>query len=906
MPQVHETLWFVARDKQKLGPFSWAELQAQASVGKLSAFDMILQHGADKWVPAGSVPGLFLVASVAPETLSQAPEQAPATVSYREPANPVQVDPSWPKIPGYLILAELGHGAMGVVYKAKHLQLKRFVAIKMVLSGAQASADELVRFRAEAEAVARLQHPNIVQIHEIGDHEGRPFFSLEFVEGGTLGRKLKGDPQPPRLAAELIETLARAMQAAHERGIVHRDLKPGNVLMTKDGVPKVADFGLAKQLDDDQVQTRTGVIMGTPAYMAPEQASGRTRDIGPSSDVYALGVILYEMLTGRPPFKGETTWDTLEQVRTQEPVPPRRLQPKVPRDLETICLKCLAKPSADRYASAKALADDVRRFLDGEPIVARPMGTAERIWRWCRKRPMIAGPTLAAMVALLAFLAYWNTRPGYLDIRVEPKDAEVLLDGTPVRLEEGQALVAGRPGKHEVTIRAVGHLTQEQPVLLIRGRDNAALVNVRLESEFGFFQASTIPTGAALFVYDKKNKLVDQGVTPYNSPRLQNGAYALKFQLGLHEDVDSAVAVPTGDRLTKPAPIAMKPVAGATESQALLAFLKKSRESKWKVRGLDDAVSFDIALEYASEVFKVKCRVSLDSIQRGEMPDPRNTRAPSFPDGEYSPQTFLQHLCGLSGPPRILPAGQIPKGIGYVPVQFSKHEYGFEIVGRQEAIDRKFVVMYPIQDLLPEGGSNDVGWLIHSITQAIDPGVWGGFVGDGGDVQFLPVLRALQVTHRWRIQELVYPHLEDYRLANLKSGVPLTLLPPLRPAPDPDHEAPAKLKGTSSAKPPLLVFPPPKIVIGKKSQVWQFKWEPVVGASKYHLFVKGPRAATPTINNAELQQCSYFGHTPLVPDANRIGWRCKVRAFVQDGWTDWSEERTFDIELANPKTSPSP
>jgi serine/threonine protein kinase len=258
-------------------------------------------------------------------------EAGSATLSYQAQAAPAPAGAPWPQIGGYEILAEIGRGAMGVVYQAKHLQLKRVVAVKMVLAGAQASDKELARFRAEAEAVARLQHPYIVQIHEIGSREGRPFFALEFVAGGTLRQKLGGDPQPPRQAADLVAKLASAMQVAHERGIVHRDLKPGNVLLTPDGTPKIADFGLAKQLDADQAQTQTGAILGTPAYMAPEQASGRTRDIGPPADIYALGVILYEMLTGRPPFQGETALDTLEQARTQEPVPPRRLQAKVPR-----------------------------------------------------------------------------------------------------------------------------------------------------------------------------------------------------------------------------------------------------------------------------------------------------------------------------------------------------------------------------------------------------------------------------------------------------------------------------------------------------------------------------------------------------------------------------------------------
>ncbi len=272
---------------------------------------------------------------------------------------------------GYELFEELGRGGMGIVYRARQVGLDRTVAIKMIRAGAYATPAERARFRAEAEAVARLQHPNIVQVYEVGEHDGQPFFSLEHVDGGSLARELDGAPLPARRAAELVEVLARAVQAAHGRGVVHRDLKPANVLLARDGVPKVADFGLAKRLDGDGGMTQTGALLGTPSYMAPEQAGGTARSAGTAADVYGLGAILYECLTGRPPFKGPTVLDTLDQVRTQDPAPPRLLQPGVPRDLETICLKCLQKAAAHRYPSAGELAADLRRFLDGEPVRAR-------------------------------------------------------------------------------------------------------------------------------------------------------------------------------------------------------------------------------------------------------------------------------------------------------------------------------------------------------------------------------------------------------------------------------------------------------------------------------------------------------------------------------------------------------
>jgi WD40 repeat protein/serine/threonine protein kinase len=309
----------------------------------------------------------------------------------------------------YEILGELGRGGMGVVYRARQLSPNRIVALKMVLDGNRAGSEELDRFRIEAEAVGRLNHPNIVQVYEAGDAGGLPFFSLEYCDGGSLAQKLNGAPQPARSAAHLIELLARAIHAAHERGIVHRDLKPANVLFSGD-TPKVTDFGLAKQLDSDRGQTHTGAVMGTPSYMAPEQALGESKRVGPAVDVYALGAILYECLTGRPPFRASTVLETLDQVRNRDPVGVRELNPDVPRNLETICLKCLNKEPAKRYASAAELAEDLRRFQAGESILARPATKAEKIWRWCRRNPPLAITAALAVLALvgavLATLGY--------------------------------------------------------------------------------------------------------------------------------------------------------------------------------------------------------------------------------------------------------------------------------------------------------------------------------------------------------------------------------------------------------------------------------------------------------------------------------------------------------------------
>jgi serine/threonine protein kinase len=327
----------------------------------------------------------WLAAALAPPPAETGPEEAPAAGGGTPRSDAAAAEAGTPAagyafgratLSAYEILGGLGRGGMGIVYKARRTDLGRLVAVKVMLLGNYDDPAAVLRFRAEAVKLARAEHPNIVQVYEVGEEGERCFFSMEFCAGGSLADRLRGQPLPPREAARLLETISRAVHAAHQRGIVHRDLKPANVLFTGEGVPKVADFGLAMGLDAEVGMTmyRSGAILGTPSYMAPEQAAGRTKEIGPAADVYALGAILYECLTGRPPIQGETALDTVRQVIGDEPVPPALLQAAVPRDLETICLKCLHKAPDRRYGSAQELADDLGRFLAGEPVLARRVG----------------------------------------------------------------------------------------------------------------------------------------------------------------------------------------------------------------------------------------------------------------------------------------------------------------------------------------------------------------------------------------------------------------------------------------------------------------------------------------------------------------------------------------------------
>lgn len=331
------------------------------------------------------------------------------TVLASEANAPVDAEPL-PRVPGYEIVRIIDQGGMGVVYEARQLKPSRIVALKMI-SNARSGPKVIGRFRTEAESAARLQHPNFVQIFQVDDVRGRPYFSMEYVTGGSLAQLLTRETPSVRRAAEIVEVLARAVHFAHGCGIVHRDLKPGNVMLTADGTLKIADFGLAKRLDDDSAHTHTGEILGTPSYMAPEQAEGKKELIGPVTDVYALGAILYEMLAGRPPFQGINPLDSLRQVVANEPTPPSRYK-TVPRDLEAICLKCLEKTPNRRYSTAQALADDLRNYLSGRPVQARRIGPIRRMAKAIRRHPQAvalgAALFVLACVALGLLVAQWR------------------------------------------------------------------------------------------------------------------------------------------------------------------------------------------------------------------------------------------------------------------------------------------------------------------------------------------------------------------------------------------------------------------------------------------------------------------------------------------------------------------
>jgi serine/threonine protein kinase len=438
--------------------------------------------------PCSGIPSTDPDGHAVESPIAQSTEPVGKTQTYLDSATDLELsarppEREFPSIPGYEILGVLGRGGMGRVYKSRHLNLNRLVALKVILDDDDADLERVARFRAEAKAIARLQHPNIVQIYEVGEHNSYPYLCLELVEGGSLKEHMRGTPMSGLRAARLVETLARAVHAAHQQGVIHRDLKPANILMAppdfmtahpgalEGWVPKITDFGLAKKSDESVGLTMTGAVMGTPRYMAPEQAAGRSREIGPASDTYALGVILYELLTGRTPFQG-TTMEVLDQVRHAEPLPPRRIEPEIPTSLETICLKCLEREPSKRYSSAAALAADLRRFQESKPILARPIGPVGHIVLWSRRNrwPLAAAVAMVAAVLITWFGAsFWQSRvreerdrdrlakerewKEYQETRSKELFEKILTDGPSSWPPPPEELLVFQNGLHDLQVR---------------------------------------------------------------------------------------------------------------------------------------------------------------------------------------------------------------------------------------------------------------------------------------------------------------------------------------------------------------------------------------------------------------------------------------------------------------------
>lgn len=443
--------------------------------------------------------------------------------------SPPKAAPGAKSFGDYELLELIAKGGMGAVYKARQRKLNRIVAVKMILAGQFADQEDIDRFYAEAEAAANLRHPNIVAIHEVGVFEGQHFFSMDYIPGQSLSQLVRTKPLPPKEAAEHVRTIARAMQFAHSQGILHRDLKPSNVLLDKSGEPLITDFGLAKRVTGQSQLTATGAVVGTPSYMPPEQASADAAKVGPASDVYSIGAILYELITGRPPFMAATVMLTIRQVLESEPASPRLLNPNVPRDLETICIKCLQKEPAGRYASAQDLVDELSRFLAGEPIRARPIGALARVGRWCRRNPVVAAFGALAAAGFLAALAastvgYIKTSAALAESEKSLRQAQETVDRFLTEVSEETLL--NQPGMQQLRERLLRQaLVHYQRFLKQRGNDP----KMRSDVSLAMFNVGRIveaigdPDEARLNYEQAANlqrKLVE--AQPHKKPPLEN------------------------------------------------------------------------------------------------------------------------------------------------------------------------------------------------------------------------------------------------------------------------------------------------------------------------------------------------------------------------------------------------
>lgn len=491
----------------------------------------------------------------------------------------------------YIIERLIAKGGMGVVYRARHRMLGRTVALKVIRSEGSLSREVMERFQAEAIAAAGLEHPGIVPLYEVGVHEGQPFIAMAFVEGESLANRIKESSLAPREAARIVERVARAVAHAHQKGIIHRDIKPQNILMTVNNEPLLTDFGLAKQTQGtDNSLTIDGQVLGTPSYMPPEQAVGSKFSIGPASDVYALGATLYCLLTGRPPFVAESVTAVLHQVTTVEPVSPCKLNQKIPRDLETICLKCLQKNPDQRYKSALALAIDLKRFQEHQPILARRASIPERSLKWARRNPLLTGALALSLALAVGGLAYYFSLPGYLKLHVEPGDAQVVINGEQVATNNGDVLFRSSPDHYKIRVSKPGYKDFEKDVLLIRGSANTLYETVVLESMSGYVRVVSEPSGATVEILDFKGRQVDSGVTPYNSKLLPSGKFKVTVSKSLYKPVSVAGEVPSGGRVSELAAVKLVPQFEYSESYQnflnRLDLLERPTKSKWEFNHL--------------------------------------------------------------------------------------------------------------------------------------------------------------------------------------------------------------------------------------------------------------------------------------------------------------------------------
>jgi tRNA A-37 threonylcarbamoyl transferase component Bud32 len=681
---------------------------------------------------------------------------APDSTAAWTPASPASPaapskssQPSVGRLGRFELRERLGGGSFGDVYRAYDPQLDREVALKVARSHYLDDPEEHERFFREARAAAQFAHPHIVQVYEVGQEGRTAYIVAALIEGQTLGDLLASKRPATAEAVRIVLELAGAVHYAHLKGVFHRDIKPGNVLCDKAGAVHLTDFGLARRSEGEALQTQEGEVLGTPAYMSPEQARGDSRLVDARSDLYSLGVILYELLCGQRPFRG-SMYEVLKQVQEGEPEPPRTFAPHVSRDLEAICLKAMARSPDDRYPSVEHFAEDLRRWQRHEPVRARRIGPLVRVQKWVRRHPLATGLVAASIAAVAAFSTYWQTRPAWLDIRVSPAGATtaVELNGQPVKLDsEGRAMVSHPPGRYQLVVSAPEHQPHQREVVLARGKENAAIAAIELDPRFGYVALTSDPEGVSVEIMGADGKPVARGTTPFHSPRLPSGSYQARLEHDLYATQEVKFEVPVADRLATVPAVKLNPK--FAESERLDAMRAARQRLKQPIKPIRfNETPLSEAIEALSKQENLPIFLNVTALANAGI-------------ASNTPVNIQLQDISLDAALRLILS---KLKLTYLYDQNTQSQWTVTITTPSEARARLVTVVFAVRDLV--GSSGDYDTLIRGIETTISPVSW-DTVGGPGSIAVEKTSRALSISQTWAVLEQVDDYLNQLRQTKL-------------------------------------------------------------------------------------------------------------------------------------------